>query len=107
MLQVRLTQTAAERDAERKRSSSRHAMMLRDDARSIGMTTATKVGGRRQPKTYSRASVCISYYLDENGNKVNGRIFREPAQNKRARALKNLPVGQKLTCADLRPIFAD
>lgn len=92
--------------AERDRSTSRHAMMIRADARAVGMTTATKVGGRRPSRTYTRASECISYYLDENGNKVNATIFRTPSENKRTRSVKMLPK-HKLTAADLAPVFAD
>lgn len=105
-MQVRF-QSQQQRDEELQRSDSRNAMLLREDARAIGATTALRTGGTRKPRTYTSGTECISYYLDSDGNKINARVFREPARNKRARALKNLPTNRKLTAADLAPIFAD
>lgn len=84
--------------------------MNRDARGNASVSSAVTVGGRREPRTYSRASECISYHLDDEGNKVGAYIFRESPTNKRARAIKNLPIptaARKLTCADLAPIFAD
>jgi hypothetical protein len=81
--------------------------MSRDAKGNATVSSSLTVGGRRRPRTYSRASECISYYLDDAGNKVGATIFRESSASKRARAIKNIPTNRKLTAADLRPIFAD
>jgi hypothetical protein len=75
--------------------------MNRDAKGNASVSSSLTVGGRRRPRTYSRASECISYYLDEEGNKVRATIFRESSTNKRARAIKNIPTNRKLTAADL------
>jgi len=96
--------THAQIAAERKRSNSQHAMLDKDTARNIGAVTATRVGGRRNSRTYSRASECISYYATDRSDAV---IFRESSVSKRARALRSvvLPPAHRITAADLAPIL--
>jgi hypothetical protein len=56
-------------------------MVIRADARAIGAITALGAPMRRKPntsdyRTGNRASDCISYRLDNDGNMVNATIFR-------------------------------
>jgi hypothetical protein len=59
-----------------------HAMVIQSDARAMGATTALRRGKRYGQKpsmsdyrTGSRASDCVSYRLDDDGNKVGAHIF--------------------------------
>jgi hypothetical protein len=62
------------------------AVMVRSDARAIGMVSAFTPGGsNKEWRTYGPASVCITYtsYTDyDDGTRVihDARIFRAPAK---------------------------
>jgi hypothetical protein len=62
-------------------------------ARGLTSTNVASMSGRRgrgkarvnkrRPDTYCRAnSECVSYYLDEDGNKVNGKVFKPSRSRK-------------------------
>ena len=73
-----------------------HAMMIRADAKAIGAVTSTttRVAERWQGSTEAQrvklgvgTSECVSYKLDEHGNKVEAYLFkpkRASISNKRA-----------------------
>jgi hypothetical protein len=61
-----------------------YSMMIRADAKAIGAVTSTttRVVERWQGSTEAQraklgvgTSECVSYHLDADGNKINGRIF--------------------------------
>lgn len=105
-LQVRMI-TQKSLAEERKRSESRDAIMTSDIAKPIGLLNGTRVGGTRKPKN-ATWSECVSYKLDENGNKVDAHIFRRGSERKHNRnRTVVVDVQKKLTAADLAPIFAD
>lgn len=83
-IQVRML-TKASLAAERERSESRDAKHV-DDPRNQGLLDGTKVGGTRKPRITAGASYCVSYKLDENGNKVGAHVFtpgnRKPNRRK-------------------------
>src|SRR5688572_17619350 len=67
-----------------------HAMMIRADAKAIGAVTSNtvRVAPRWQGSSEAQrvkagvgTSDCISYKLDAEGNKVEGRIFRPKRAN--------------------------
>jgi len=84
-----------------------HAMMVRADAKAIGMVTATRPGGeRRKPRSYARASECISYY---NRDKSDAKLFA-PARAERKQRNYNRPAVTKPTRTmawDLPRVVAD
>lgn len=73
-IQVRF-QTEAEKAAEHKRANSKNAMMPGELVRGIGVVSGTSTGGTRNPRISGSASKCVSYKLDEYGNKVDARLF--------------------------------
>ena len=72
-LQVRML-TSKSLEAERERSASRDAKHV-DNPRMQGLLDGTKPGGTRKPRISASASYCVSYKLDENGNKVGAHVF--------------------------------
>lgn len=74
-IQVRF-QSDSDRAAEHKRSADKTAMMPNDLVRGIGVVGGTSTGGTRDVRTTGPSSECVSYRLDENGNKVEARVFR-------------------------------
>lgn len=89
-LQVRML-TSKSLEAERERSESKDAKHV-DNPRNQGLLDGTKVGGTRKPRISSAASYCVSYKLDENGNKVGAHVFtpsnRKPNRRKLSQADK-------------------
>jgi hypothetical protein len=68
-------------------------MMIRADAKAIGMVTALSTTNRRKPRTYPRASDCITYTykgeyvphksMDER-DRTGATIFKSARAEKRA-----------------------
>jgi len=101
---------------ERERSERQDAMLTKDEAIAIGMTTALRAGGTKSPKVRQSASHCVSYKLDDNGNKVGAHVFapnkRKPNRRKLSEAdnveiADKIAQGKHITAADLAPVFAD
>lgn len=114
-LQVRMISNKSLAD-ERERSNRQDAMLTKDEAIAIGMTTALRAGGTKSPKVRQSASYCVSYKLDEDGNKVDAHVFspnkRKPNRRKMSEAdtvelQDKIAQGHHLTAADLAPVFAD
>lgn len=67
---------------------------------------------KRQPRVRGAASECVSYHLDKDGNKVNGKVFRVARERNVSKGI-NVDLQNKLderkvrTAADLKPQFAD
>ncbi len=103
-----------------------HKMVVRSDARAMSAVTAlsTRVSDRWQGsnadtrtfdgKPFTGTSNCVSYYLDDDGNKVNARLFRAAHRRKSNRipnrytseqidAINDAPVARR-SSADLAPI---
>jgi len=72
-LQVRMltSQSIAE---ERERSAHRTSKLV--DGKSVGLLDGTKPGRKTAFVATPKWSECVSYKLDENGNKVGAHIFR-------------------------------
>jgi hypothetical protein len=58
-----------------------HAMVVRADARAMGAVTALSTTNRRKPRTYVRASECISYMLTDKSDAI---IFKSARAERRA-----------------------
>lgn len=80
MIQVRLIteQSLAE---ERKRAN--HSSSKLTDGRNIGLLDGTKPGRKTAFQNKATWSECVSYKLDENGNKIEAKIFRPRKPNRR------------------------
>jgi len=80
MLQVRMISSKS-LAAERKRSESSSSKLV--GGRSIGLLDGTKPGNKTAFRNKATWSECVSYKLDENGNKIEAHIFRPRKPNRR------------------------
>lgn len=83
MLQVRFISDEQKAD-EYARSRSKVALLPSDIAKPIGLLNGTSTGGSKMPRTSDSTvtSECVSYRLDENGNKVDAHVFRSATTRK-------------------------
>jgi hypothetical protein len=100
-----------------------NVMLTREYARPIGIVSSPKVS---KPQTAWKQldrpssvtfSECVSYKLDDDGNKVNAHIFRSPTNRKPNRRTlsaedqvelaNKLLDNQRVAASDLAVLFAD
>lgn len=101
MMQIRLTMTSAELVAERARSNSRDAMVVREDARAMGATTALRPGGTRRPRVSQQASPCLVTRADGSQYVIASKQVTRTIARKQVASLP----AHRITAADLRPIM--
>jgi hypothetical protein len=51
-------------------------------------------GNKRQPRTYGPHGECVSYYLDEHGNKERGKVFTPSREARASKQRKRTQVNE-------------